>query len=185
MDDERAGPLGCGCALVPGLVLGLILFAAVALVLAPGAAPQSVAAAPDDARVTVSLSEDYLGRLVAASLGSGPLQGVEVDARSGNELVVRGQVVVNVLGREVGLPISFGVRVEVQNGAIRLLLPDDDEPAGMDAAQIASINPMLLRMAINLQREMERAVGPGWTVESIETTEDSVVLVMSGDGGWS
>jgi len=185
LDDDRAGPLGCGCALLPGLILGLVVFLAVGLMLAPDVGARSGASTSDGVRMSVSLSEEYLGRLVAASLGGGPIEGVEVDARPGNELAVRGSVVVSVLGRELGLPLSFQVRVTLQDEAIRLYMPEDGAPAGMDAAQLASVNPMLLRMAINLQREMERAVGSGWTIEAIETDEDSVVLVLHGDGGAS
>lgn len=177
--------MGCGCALLPGLALGLVLFAAVALALGPTEAPSALAAPEDGTSMTVALSEEYLSRLVVASLGGGPLEGVEVDAQPGNLLAVRGQVVVKALGRTLGIPVSFEVQASVRGGALSLALSENSLPAGMDAAQTASLSPMLVRMAVNLQREMERALGGRWNMEAIATDEESVIITLSKPGGSS
>jgi len=185
VDDDRAGPWGCGCALLPGLALGMVLFAAAALVLGPAEAPGALAAPQDGSSMTVALSEEYLSRLVVAALGGGPFEGVEVDAQPGNLLAVRGQVVVKALGRTLGMPVSFEVKVAVRDGTLSLALSDKSLPSGMDASQTASLSPMLVRMAVNLQREMERALGGGWTMSGIATDEESVIVTLSRPGGSS
>jgi hypothetical protein len=183
VEDERSGALGCGCALVPGLVLGVLIFALVGLVGRPPAPAIVSQTNPGPARVSVALSEEYMGRLVHASLGGGPLEGLEVDASPGNKLAVRGQVTVSVLGRDVGLPISFGFSVRLQDGRITLDLVDSELPGGMDEAQATGlVRPFLARIAGNLQRELERALGPGWRVEDIVTDEESVILLLAGWG---
>ncbi len=162
-----------------------VLFAAVALALGPAEAPTALAAQQEESSMTVALSEEYLSRLIVASLGGGPLEGVEVDAKPGNLLVVRGQVVVKALGRTLGMPVSFEVQASVRDGTLSLALSENSLPAGMDAAQTASLSPMLVRMAVTLQREMERALGGRWNMETIVTEEDSVIITLSKLGGSS
>ena len=130
MEEDRSGPVGCGCALLPGLALGVVLFVVVALLAGPVTPVGHAVAESTGDHVSVGLSEEYLGRLVEASLGGGPLGGIEVEARPGNELMVRGQASVSVLGREMGLPVSFRVRVAVQNGSLSLALAESTLPAG-------------------------------------------------------
>lgn len=184
MEDERAGALGCGCALLPGLLLGVVIYVLVGLV-ARAPSPVGVAqAAMPEGRVSVALSEEYLGRLIAASLGDGPIEGVEVDALPGNELVIRGQATMTVLGREMGLPVSFRLGVAALDGNLELRLLSSELPGGMEAPQAtAMVHPLLARLTGNLQGELERALGPGWRIIDIRTDAGSVMLLLAGPEG--
>lgn len=180
MEDERSGALGCGCALVPGLLLGVAVFVLVGLLAQPRPAQVAGQGTSDDTRVTVSLSEEYIGRLVSAALGGGLLEGMQADVMPGNELAVRGQASVSVLGREVGMPISFRLRVAVRDGHLELDLVSGELPVGMGGSEVqAMARPVLARLAANLQGEMERALGPGWQVDDILTDDHSVILILA------
>jgi hypothetical protein len=73
--------------------------------------------------------------------------------------------------------------VRLQDGRITLDLVDSELPGGMDEAQATGlVRPFLARIAGNLQRELERALGPGWRGEDIVTAEESVILLLAGWG---
>ncbi|NPV07532.1 MAG: hypothetical protein HPY83_06155 [Anaerolineae bacterium] len=181
MDNERSGALGCGCALLPGLLLGVVVYVLVGLVAREPSPVGADRATIAEDRVSVALSEEYLGRLVSASLAGGPLQGIEVEAMPGNELVIRGQATMTVLGRELGLPVSFRLGVTVRDGNLEFRLLSSELPGGMDATEATAMtHPLLARLAGSLQVELERALGSGWCMEEIRTEADSVVLVLVG-----
>jgi len=181
--EDRSGPLGCSCALLPGIILGVVLYVGVGLLIAP--ASESI---PDESNAgvvsaRVALSEDYLSDIVSAMISSGPTTGWSVDIQPGEEMVFSSQVTAKAFGSEIALPVSIRVRVHYQGGDLRLVPVEMKLPGGIDPTVGAnSVNPILESVADKFRSEMLRATGGVWDIEAIHTTDRALVLSLTGRG---
>ena len=130
-------------------------------------------------QVRLALAETYMQRVAESMIEDQPIGGWQVDARPGNEIELKGQITAEAFGREIGLPVSFRLGISVASGEVSLVLLEAKLPGGVDAAEAgAALSPLLAQVSRSFQEEIAAAVGPGWSLAEVTTTEEELVLVL-------
>ena len=182
--DDRGSALGCGCAVLPGLVLGVALYALVGLEAGRPTSIPPVPSGTDQAEVRVALSEPYLSRALSEVADPTGESSWQVDVLPAGELRVQGQVTVKALGTNIGVPLTLLIRVAVANGQLGLTLIEADLPVELDATKLAAVvNPVLDLASRQFQLQLAQMVGEGWRLARVETTEAEVELVLAPGAG--
>ena len=180
MRDDRSSALGCGCAVIPGLLLGLVFYALVGLIAGKPAAAPSVPAIAGPGEVRVALSEPYLSRVLSEMIDPSAESEWQVNVLPNQQVHLQGQVMVSAFGKEIAIPLGLLLRLDMVGGNLRLTLVEAEVPGELDAAKITSlVNPMLDLASQQFQLELAHLVGSGWRLIGVNTTETEVNLLLA------
>lgn len=175
MDDERQGVLGCGCALLPGLVLGVFLYVAAGVLLAS----HNAALPKGEGNISISLSEDYLAQMARESIRNDLVDDWFVDVRPDKTLRLEGRVSTGLLGRSISLPIVMVLEVAAEAGTLHLTLREAQIPGAEDPASTeATMLPFLDQLNASLQNEIRRLFGSEWKLVDVMATDESLTLQL-------
>lgn len=178
MADDRNGATGCGCAIIPGLLLGVVVYAAVGLVLGKAAASPV-----QSSGLRIALPAPYLARLVAESVKDERIAAWQVSVRPGEDIEMEAQVTVQAFGQTMVLPARFLFHAEAKNGHLVLKLKDAKLPGGQDATAASTMVAPLAAAADDLlQKEIARDLGGGWTLSGVSSGDGALVLELQPEG---
>lgn len=181
MSDDRGGSFGCGCALVPGLVLGLILYALIGLMSGPP--PVVAQAAPAAPSLRLALSETYLSGLLDEMTRADGIEAWQVDVRPQGELRLQAQVKASAFGREMALPMRMTVVAGAADGLLDLALVEAEVPGGTDEAEARqTLEPLLATVGRQFQATLAGVVGGDGRITEVVTTDTELVLLLQGEG---
>jgi len=180
VQDDRTGALGCGCALLPGLILGVIIYGVVGFGTASAPPPASP---PTDGSMQVALSEPYLSEVISQMLRQEAETEWRVNVQPGEVVQLQGQVAVTVFGRELSAPVGMKLGVGVEAGRLRLTLLEAQLPSGSDASSISAlVNPLLVQADRQLDAEVARFLGNDWALVGVRSTDAELILLVSRGG---
>lgn len=177
---SRSQPLVLVTGIVIGIVLALLLFF-LFLVLSPDASMKNVSQNPSSGSITTEISRNYLTLFITKQLSTSGLPGsmhnVQVSLAPNNEVTVRGDNQVSVLGLSITKHITIALQLSVASCQPHATIIHADL-AGIPLTGFAPLFEGVLNQQLQSQQSGLPA-GFTYCVTGIQTSTDSVKLVFS------